>query len=296
MAMPSTSLTADDKAINDWTAAIKKHPKVIENYLHRGAAYERRGQLQNAIYDFSQVIKLSPGDPTVLEARGFAYLKLGMQEKGLADFNESVKRYPDNYFRHIVRASAYERLKQNEKAIEDYNLAIKLAPEQPFLYDSRAKANMRLKNFAKALEDCNKAISMVPHNRLKNQYGDLFVHRSWVYRDMHKLPEALADCDTAISFEPDELSKIPPRITDRDSAWNECFLKLSTARSTRGMIYAEQHELDKALQDLNMAIKFTPKRAICYSARGKLYRDLGMPQKASDDFASAKRLKSAEEV
>ena len=49
-----------DKAISDFTEAIKLNPKHADIYYSRGLAYNIKGQNGNAISDCTKAIKLNP--------------------------------------------------------------------------------------------------------------------------------------------------------------------------------------------------------------------------------------------
>ena len=49
-----------DKAIADYTEAIRLNPKYAEAYYNRGVAYEDKGEHDKAIADFTEAIRLDP--------------------------------------------------------------------------------------------------------------------------------------------------------------------------------------------------------------------------------------------
>ena len=49
-----------DKAIADFTEAIRLNPKDAEAYYSRGGAYGEKGDYDKAIADFTEAIRLNP--------------------------------------------------------------------------------------------------------------------------------------------------------------------------------------------------------------------------------------------
>jgi tetratricopeptide (TPR) repeat protein len=65
-----------DRAIADFTEAIRLDPKLATAYSNRGLAYEKKGGYDRAIADFNQAIRLNPNDALSLCRRGKAKQKI----------------------------------------------------------------------------------------------------------------------------------------------------------------------------------------------------------------------------
>ncbi len=151
-----------------------------------------------------------------------------------------------------------------------------------------------LNNYEKALADCNKAISRIPHNQCKYEYAKLYNQRADVYRKMGNYSKALADCDKAIDCEPYVSSTF---LTGKAAKCLKAVHEIEgicTAYSTRGTIRLEQGQFERALEDLNRAMKLDPKCARSYAIRASIYIKLGLKKKANDDIRTARTLDSAQ--
>gem|GEM_PF-4058298 len=73
-----------DTAIADYDQAIRLAPST-RAYEVRGGAYQAKGNLEAAIRDFDEAIRRSPNDAPALEARGIARLAAGDSFGGNAD-------------------------------------------------------------------------------------------------------------------------------------------------------------------------------------------------------------------
>jgi tetratricopeptide (TPR) repeat protein len=74
-----------DKAVADCNQAMKLMPGASEYWQIRGVAYLRQGKLDAAIADFNSALKLEPRDAWSLYARGVAEAKQGHADKSAGD-------------------------------------------------------------------------------------------------------------------------------------------------------------------------------------------------------------------
>jgi tetratricopeptide (TPR) repeat protein len=65
-----------DKAIADYTDAIKLDPKHIEAILYRGGCLTLTNNLERAVADYTEVIKLDPKRADAFCSRGYALILL----------------------------------------------------------------------------------------------------------------------------------------------------------------------------------------------------------------------------
>ena len=80
-----------DKAIADFTAAVRCNPQFVEAYLDRGNAYEQLGKHDAAIADDTKVIQSYPRHAEAYYCRGVAYRKKGETAKAQMDFAKAEK-------------------------------------------------------------------------------------------------------------------------------------------------------------------------------------------------------------
>ncbi len=90
-----------DKAVADFTEAIRLDPKSPEAHFNRGNAFLRKGDLDKAIADFTESIRLDPRHAETFGGRGSSCRLKGNYDKAIADYTEAIRLapvYSDNYF------------------------------------------------------------------------------------------------------------------------------------------------------------------------------------------------------
>jgi tetratricopeptide (TPR) repeat protein len=65
-------------------------------YYSRGVAHYNKGDNDRAIADFSQAIKLNPKNVQAYVARGDVYSKKGDDDRAIADFTQAIQLDPKN--------------------------------------------------------------------------------------------------------------------------------------------------------------------------------------------------------
>ena len=75
-----------DRAIADFTRAIRLEPNDADAYYGRGTALGEKGEHDNAIADFTQAIRLKPENGDAYYRRGVAFESKREHDKAIADF------------------------------------------------------------------------------------------------------------------------------------------------------------------------------------------------------------------
>jgi tetratricopeptide (TPR) repeat protein len=96
---PMSKATAEEaqvykRVVEDLTQAIKLDMSTGQIYTERGYAYSRMGNLNSAMADFDQGIRLDP-TPWAFNVRGVDYMHRGDYDRAIADFNSAVRISPD---------------------------------------------------------------------------------------------------------------------------------------------------------------------------------------------------------
>ena len=161
-----TGVTVDQR-IDGCSAVIKagreKGEKLAEAFNNRGMAYRLKGDHERAIGDYSQAIKLNAKFAAAHNNRGVAYDHRGEYDRAIADYDQALKLAPsaEGYFN---RGNAHLAKRDYDRAIDDYNQAIKLKSDFAAAFDNRCWARAVLGVLKPALADCNQALRLMPKN------------------------------------------------------------------------------------------------------------------------------------
>ncbi len=140
--------------------AIELGVETVGTYLIRASGYGKLGQYENAVEDYSEAIKLEPGNLTAFNNRGIMFLKLNQYQRAVEDLNKVIELDPSNVSAYILRGNAYSNLKQYDKAIENSNKVIELDPENVSAINTISEYTIITGNYKRALDSINKGLSL----------------------------------------------------------------------------------------------------------------------------------------
>jgi tetratricopeptide (TPR) repeat protein len=185
--------------IDGCSAVIKagrdKGDQLAETFNNRGVAYRLKGDIDRAIQDYAQAIKLSPKFAAAFNNRGVAHDNKGEYDRAIQDFDQSIKLKPSAEA-HFNRGNAYLGKTQHAAAIDDYNQAIKLKPDFAQALDNRCWARAVVGILKPALADCNEALRLMPNN------AGTLNSRGFVFLKMTNFDAAVSDFDAALRIDP----------------------------------------------------------------------------------------------
>lgn len=187
-----------DRAIADFTAAIRINPLPPGNahvnvYVNRGAAYAQKGDLDRAIADYNAAIRIDPTYALSYHDRGVAYADKGDLDRAIADADEAIRLDPTQPDAFSSRGIDYAAKGDAERAMADFNQAIRIDPNSAFGYDNRGRANLYAGSLPKALADLNEATKLDPTYAYAALWLEVATRRS-------NLPSRLADAAKQIDM------------------------------------------------------------------------------------------------
>jgi tetratricopeptide (TPR) repeat protein len=231
-----------DKAIADYTKALRQEPNVDEYYLKRAAAYYDKKDYDKAFADFNETIRLNPNETLAYYGRGEIYFRKGDYDKAVEDYNQVIRLNPNEYEAYTNRGVVYASMGDVDRAFADYNQAIRLNPNYERAYNNRGNVYCIKKDYDKAIADYNQAIRLNPND-------EAYYNRGNAYRYKEDDDKAIADYNQAIRLNSD----------------------FANAYNNRGNAYGKKGDFDKAIADYNQVIRLNPNSADAYAARGYTY-------------------------
>lgn len=215
-----------DRAVRDFSDAIRIDPKYPDSYAERGQALFKLGEIERAVADYSEALARDPEHAGALRARGMAYLYRGTADLALADLSkviELAERYPTRiaaielFYARRSRSSIYGAKQQYDLEIADCTALIETYARDPALVDAlttsyskagaanlmamvyrqRANAFLHGANFERAVADLTEAIPL----SADHGYAAL-LDRSRLHEQLGQLDLAMADAQAALAIVP----------------------------------------------------------------------------------------------
>jgi len=129
-------------------------------YHDRGLAKQKKGDLNGAMADYNQALKLNPRDAGVYIDRGNVMSTKGDLDGAMADYNQAITLNPKLAVGYNNRGNVKFKKGDLGGAIADYNQAIQLNPRYGLAYRNRGRAKRHKGDLDGAIADFDRAIKL----------------------------------------------------------------------------------------------------------------------------------------
>lgn len=179
-----------EKAIDDYTAAIKANPNNYLTYQLRSEVRRDLNLFPEGIADLTHAIALNPKDAGLYRDRGYLYFKNYNYKEAIADYTKAISIDPNDGGAYRFRGRNYACLKQYKNAAADYKKSLQLKSKttsrlevetRGILGDLYVKCNQ----LNEALEQFNILIERFPHVS-RGFYGRAEVYKLLCKTDLSK--------------------------------------------------------------------------------------------------------------
>jgi tetratricopeptide (TPR) repeat protein len=132
-----------------------------------------KGDLDRAVRDFSEAIRIDPASPDGYFARGETHFKLGQTERAIADYSAALAHDPQHAAGFRARGMAHLYLGKNDLALADLSKAIELGEKDPRLlapielfYARRSRGAIydSKQQYDREIADCTVLIESAAHD------------------------------------------------------------------------------------------------------------------------------------
>ena len=188
-----------DRALADYSEKIRLQPDLADGYGWRAAVYLQQEDYDKALADYSQAISLGPEETDIAvwyHDRGFARFSLGDHQSAIADYTQAINRAsddPNNWNSRCWARAVWGR--QLVEALDDCNEALAIDPGAYYAWDSRGLVQLRRQDWDAALADYQGSLDLEPN--ASAHFG-----RGIALMRLGNADEAEADFATAAQLDP----------------------------------------------------------------------------------------------
>ena len=173
-----------ENAIKDFTGVIKQVPDNYDTYTKRASAYKALKQFTNALNDYSMAILIEPNADNYFN-RGAFLMDIKYYQDGNTDLTKSLRLNNNNSFAHFYRGASNLFLGKFIDAISDFSEAIKFDSMDFDAYLGLAMAHLKVNDTTRAKLNFNKANAiLIPSKKLSTieQYNNTYwFHNQYFY-------------------------------------------------------------------------------------------------------------------
>jgi len=235
-------------------------PDKAKAFGNRGEAYANHNNIDAAIRDYNESLRLDDTSGSSHRFRGNKYWIGKNVEGALSEYSEAIRLDPTDVVALTNRGRIYADRNDFNHAIADFNEAIRLDPNWSPAYYCRGRMYYTEKDYDRALADLDRAI------QLNSRYANAFFVRGVVHRAKGDVSQAIADYDHAIQINP----------VDAVAYGFRCGARIAAGQ-----------DLHAALSDCNESLRLEPRETWTITHRGFAYLKLGDANQAIADFDAA---------
>ncbi len=182
------------QALNDYSEVIRLAPEKSGAYNSRGKLYfnsSNRRDWPLAQKDYQKALSIEPHNAEYMTNLGAIYAKMDDRSNALRYFSDAIKSNPDHAVAYLNRSIMYQQLNRPADALSDIQVYLRFNPYQSDLWYESGRLKRILRRPNEALNDFNKAIQ---YNANKGIY---YYERSKAYYDMGNINNARTDIQNA---------------------------------------------------------------------------------------------------
>jgi tetratricopeptide (TPR) repeat protein len=154
-----------ERAVNDYTKALKIDGKVDQAWFGRGMAKGRLGLIDEGIEDLSVFIRRNPQSSLAYTKRGVRYLWKGDRENAGKDLRKAIALDPGNAEAHDDLGVILAQQGDYKAALEHFSRTVKLDPTYQKGYHNQAMAFYVLNRDVDAMASVTIALRLDPESR-----------------------------------------------------------------------------------------------------------------------------------
>ena len=185
---------AFENALDFFNSELRSNP-TSHAYNIRGMIWHDKGELDIAIGDYTDAIRLNPQYDWAYNNRGNAFTDKGEYDRAISDHTEAIRLNHQFAMAFNNRGVAHESKGDLDRAIDDYSEAIRLDGQFALAYRNRGDVHRKRDDYAAAIADYTEAIRLDRHDKWAVAY------RGLAFELKDELDRAIADYTEAIRLD-----------------------------------------------------------------------------------------------
>ena len=277
-----------DGALKDGLYVLKSNANIYNGYDLISATYQKMGEWNKAIPYFKKMQELQPDNTLISYNLAVSYQNIQQFGPALDLLNGIIDRYPDEANFYLSRANLFMMKGDIQAAKADYEKAVSVDPENYKCYLERGFFLKNTSSPDRGKDSFDKAILLLGDEIKKNpQDALLLIHRAEIMEQIGNLKGAYIEYENYLKTWPISYSVLGKEALyfSLSKNWKEAvnayttiinnFPENATMFFNRSLTFQESGNLQKALDDVNNAIRIDQGKYAYYFQRSRIRYQLG---------------------
>jgi class 3 adenylate cyclase/Tfp pilus assembly protein PilF len=182
-------------ALKDLDESLRLNPNAALANFNRGAAYFSKHDFEHAVTDLQRALALDPKHANSEYYLGRSLLGLGRPDEAVTHLTNAIGLDAKNEAFYRFRGEALLESGNNASALSDYNQALRLKPNSAEILAARANALLKGKNLTEAMRDIEQALSIDPGSAVA------LTTRGEINEALGRNDQAIADFKRALTID-----------------------------------------------------------------------------------------------
>ena len=262
-----------------------------------GIALDKKGQIDGAICQFQEALRLRPDSPGAHYDLANALQEKGQLEKAISQYQEAIRLKPNHADDHNNLGNALDKKGQLGEAVRQYEEAIRLKPDHALAHNNLGIALGREGQMNEAIREFQETL------RLEPGYADARFNLAVALGQKGQADEAIRQFQETLHIKPDyaearfNLAVVLGHKGQTDEAIRQFqeILRLkpehAEAHYNLAVALSQKGEIDEAIRQLQETLRLRPDHAQAHNNLGTAFYQQGRIGEAIQQFQEALKLR-----